>query len=94
VLGPRLVVMDEAPLVAEARSLIENQPAAGCTDTLVDLIETILVYKFPKLSRAEIQTMLHLPVTDLKQTRFYQESFARGRQAARRRRNSPWFCAC
>lgn len=50
---------------------------------LMDLIETILVYKLPNLSRDEIKAMLHLPDTDLKQTRFYQEVFAEGREEGR-----------
>ena len=49
----------------------------------MDLIETILVYKLPNLSRDEIKAMLHLPDTDLKQTRFYQEVFAEGREEGR-----------
>ena len=44
-------------------------------------IETILVYKFPKLTRAEIQIMLHLPETDLKKTRSYQEAYGEGEEA-------------
>jgi len=45
----------------------------------LDLIETIVVYKLPRLSREEIQRMLHLPDVELKQTRFYQDVFAEGR---------------
>jgi predicted transposase YdaD len=45
----------------------------------LDLIETILVYKLPRLSREEVQRMLHLPEVELKQTRFYQDVFAEGR---------------
>ena len=45
---------------------------------MVDLVETILVYKLPRLSREEIQTMLELTDTDLKQTRFYQDVFTEG----------------
>jgi hypothetical protein len=37
------------------------------------------VYNFPQLSRAEIQTVLHLPETDIKKTRFYQEVFHEGK---------------
>ena len=48
--------------------------------TIVNLIETILVYKLPTLSREEIQAMLELTDTDLKQTRFYQDVFTEGRQ--------------
>ncbi len=40
-------------------------------DDIIDLIESIMVYKFPQMSRKEIAGMLG--VDDLKQTRFYQE---------------------
>jgi predicted transposase YdaD len=46
----------------------------------VNLVETILVYKLPQLSREEIQHMLNLTDTDLKQTRFYQDVFSEGAQ--------------
>ncbi|MFB1490674.1 MAG: DUF4351 domain-containing protein, partial [Thiocapsa sp. C3-sup] len=42
--------------------------------------ETILVYKFPQLTREEIRAMLHLPVTDVKKTRSYQEAYGEGRE--------------
>ncbi|MCC3424353.1 MAG: Rpn family recombination-promoting nuclease/putative transposase [Microcoleus sp. PH2017_01_SCD_O_A] len=38
---------------------------------LINLIETIIVYKLPQKSREEIATMLNL--SELRQTRFYQE---------------------
>jgi len=41
-----------------------------------------MVYKFPQKSRQEIATMLG--VEDLKQTRFYQEVFAEGKQEGKR----------
>jgi len=50
----------------------------GLATTIVNLIETILVYKLPTLSREEIQAMLELTDVDLKQTRFYQDVFAEG----------------
>jgi predicted transposase YdaD len=49
----------------------------------LDLVETILVYKLPRLSREEIQRMLHLPEVELKQTRFYQDVFAEGHAEGR-----------
>jgi predicted transposase YdaD len=89
-LGPgarlaRLVVMDREPLLAEARALIDEQTAAGQREATLDLIETVLVYKFPLLSRQEIQIMLHLPVSDLKKTRFYQEVFREGAEQGEKR---------
>ena len=52
---------------------------------IMNLIETILVYKLPTLSREEIRNHARdLTDTDLKQTRFYQEVFTEGRQEGRR----------
>ncbi|MFZ1643094.1 MAG: DUF2887 domain-containing protein [Candidatus Contendobacter sp.] len=55
----------------------------------LDLIETILVYRLPKLTRQEIQAMLGFTHADLKKSVFYQEVFAdvikkTGRRAGRR----------
>jgi predicted transposase YdaD len=50
---------------------------------LLDLLETIMVYKLPTCSREEIQRMMGLPEVDLKQTRFYQDVFTEGRQEGR-----------
>ena len=44
---------------------------------LLELIETILVYKFPQMSRQEIEAMFGL--SELKQTRVYQEAKEEGK---------------
>ena len=46
------------------------------TRGIIDLLETVLVSKFAKLSRQEIQTMFLL--SDIKQTRVYQEAMEEG----------------
>ena len=81
----QLVVTPEAEAVAAARSLVaqtrnldDNQQPQ-----ILDLIETIIVYKLPSLSREEIQQMLGFTDIDIKQTRFYQDVFAEGRQEGR-----------
>ena len=79
----RLIVLDEAAAAAEARELAAQQPPATERLVVLDLLETTLVYKFPSLSRKEIVKMLHLPETDLKKTRFYQEVFDEGREEGR-----------
>ena len=71
--------------VSEARTVLTligegNVVDKRLTATIVNLIETILVYKLPTLSREEIQAMLELTEVDLKQTRFYQDVFTEGRQ--------------
>jgi predicted transposase/invertase (TIGR01784 family) len=48
---------------------------------LLQIIETILVYKFPSMNIEEIQEMFGL--SDLKQTRVYQQAFAEGEHKGR-----------
>jgi predicted transposase/invertase (TIGR01784 family) len=44
---------------------------------LLELIETIVIYKFPRLSYEEIKTMLNLE--EIKQTRVYQDAKEEGK---------------
>jgi predicted transposase/invertase (TIGR01784 family) len=43
---------------------------------MMELIETVVLYKFPAISRGELEAMLNL--SDLRQTRFYQEAKEEG----------------
>lgn len=81
-----LVFSDPRRVVDEARALL-NEPRTATEPpraVLADWIETLLVYKLPRLSREEIRVMLELLDVDLKQTRFYQEVFDEGREKGRR----------
>ena len=76
----KLVTESESQAVNSAKILIK-QAQREVSDRLVqrnviDLIETIIIYKLPQKSREEIEAMLELQ--DLKQTRFYQEAFGDG----------------
>ncbi|MCC6446053.1 MAG: Rpn family recombination-promoting nuclease/putative transposase [Armatimonadetes bacterium] len=62
-------------LIARARNDIRDEPLA---EGLVELIEQIMVYKFPMKSREEVKKMLGL--ADLKKTRVYQEAHEEGLQ--------------
>jgi predicted transposase/invertase (TIGR01784 family) len=73
-----VVLADPRQALGEAQTMLgqlrkEEAIDTALTTAIVNLIETILVYKLPTLSREEIQTMLDLTDTDLKQTRFYQD---------------------
>ena len=74
----RLIASREQQTMELARKLAERRDEFG-PDGL-DFIETILVYKLPRLSREEIKTMLALNEIELKQTRFYQEIAEEERQ--------------
>ncbi|KDR57241.1 Rpn family recombination-promoting nuclease/putative transposase [Limnospira platensis] len=81
----KLVLESESEAIASAINLIEQAqqtlPPESIQRDIIDIIETIVIYKLPQISREEIAQMLGL--TDLKQTRFYQEAFADGRQEGR-----------
>ncbi|MES1024708.1 Rpn family recombination-promoting nuclease/putative transposase [Gloeocapsa sp. BRSZ] len=77
----QLVVESHDNTPHRAKQLIKQarQNAAALTrQVIIDLIETIVVYKFPKLSRQEIEDMLQL--NELKQTKVYQEAREEGRE--------------
>lgn len=67
----RLIACDERQTVNLVQDLVARNEKID-TDTL-DFIETILVYKLPRLSREEIRKMLNVQNVELKQTVFYQE---------------------
>ncbi len=78
----KLVVESETAAVRTAQTLIERT-REEITDQssqrqLIDLIESIIIYKFPQKSREEIEAMFGL--SDLKQTRVYQEALAEGEE--------------
>ncbi|MEM1309469.1 MAG: Rpn family recombination-promoting nuclease/putative transposase [Cyanobacteria bacterium P01_H01_bin.153] len=72
----RLLIEPTETVPTAARGLIERvqQSARPVADIskLVELIETIVVYTFPRLAREEIAEMLGL--SELKETRVYQET--------------------
>jgi predicted transposase/invertase (TIGR01784 family) len=83
----KLVIETDKAAPALARRLIA-QANQQLTDTkikrdLINLIETIIVYKLPKKSREEIEAMLGL--SELKQTRVYQEALEEGKSEATRK---------
>jgi predicted transposase YdaD len=77
----QLILSSESQAVTMARRLgekIEQETDPEIQEQVLELIETVLVYKFPKLSRQEIEAMF--TYSDLKQTRVYQEAKEEGEQ--------------
>ncbi len=65
-------------LIAKAR---QELPDASLQQQIIELIETIVLYKFPNLSREELEAMLGL--SELRQTRVYQEAREEGQLEAK-----------
>ena len=74
----RLIVSDKQQTISRAKDLAERLDKVDVEG--LDLIETILVYKLPHLSREEIKQMLSVYEVKLQDTRFYQEVSAEGEQ--------------
>ena len=78
----RLIVEPDQTAAVLARTLMEQAKVAPLpvldTAAIIELIETIVVYKFPRLNREEIAEMLS--ISDLKQTRVFQEFYEDGLQ--------------
>lgn len=83
----QLIVADSAKTVTQAQALLSRAQSQEQTNprfaAIMELIETIVVYKFPQLSREEIESMLGL--SELKQTKVYQEALNEGEQTGEAR---------
>ncbi|NEP67237.1 MAG: Rpn family recombination-promoting nuclease/putative transposase [Moorea sp. SIO3A5] len=81
----QLIVTEEDSAISLAQDLIQRTTEEVDNERqkreLLQLIETILVYKLPLLSRREIEAMFSL--SDLRQTKVYQEALAEGIQAGK-----------
>jgi predicted transposase/invertase (TIGR01784 family) len=79
-----LTTVEETQAPEEARYLLTRaqqeiaQPEKN--RGIIEMLTTIMAYKFTQLSRAEVESMLGIT---LQETRFYQEAKAEGRQEGR-----------
>ena len=77
-----LIVKPDKQVPQLARTLWQQVNQTEATkipkETILELIETTMVYKFPQLSRQEIAAMLGL-AESVKHTRVYQEGLQEGR---------------
>lgn len=80
-----LTTIDEAQAPEEARYLLarsqQARQAATVSRAIMEIVTTIMVYKFEHMSRVEVEAMLGLT---LQETRVYQEAKAEGREEGER----------
>lgn len=81
----QLMGVKKKDATSQARRLIDRARTETTDVTtrqdILELIQTIFIYKFPNLSRQEIEEMLGL--SELKQTRVYQEAKSEGKLEGR-----------
>lgn len=79
-----LTILDDATIPQAARSLLTRSTEAPLPERdrrgIMEMITTILAYKFTHLSRREVEAMLGIT---LQETRFYQEAKEEGREEGR-----------
>jgi predicted transposase/invertase (TIGR01784 family) len=77
----RLVVAKKKDAVSQAKDLLSRTRQRAVTEpqlnVIMGLVETVIIYKFPKLGREEIAKMLGL--SELKDTKVYQEGRTEGK---------------
>jgi predicted transposase YdaD len=74
----RLFFLPEEEVGVAARSILNNPPTEEEFRRRLDLVEAILVNKFPQLSFEEVLQMLDLKEVNLSETRFYQDVLQKG----------------
>jgi predicted transposase/invertase (TIGR01784 family) len=79
-----LTLLEGDAAITEARSLLTQAKRIAASNAIMDMIATIMVYKFTTISRDEVYKMLNYTLDELKQTRFYQEVSAEERELERR----------
>ncbi len=70
--------------IQEARYLLKRsrqEPPQPSSRIIMELVTTIMVYRFEQLSRMEVESMIGIT---LKETRVYREIKEEGREAGRR----------
>ena len=80
----KLIVEPPSSAVALGKQLIQQareQPLPNLsTETILNILETIIVYKFPHLTAQEVASMF--AISDLKKTKVYAEAYQEGQQEA------------
>ena len=80
-----LIVSEETEAVETAKPIIQKVRQEMINQQqqreLLELLETILIYKLPKINRQELEAMFSL--SDLKETKIYQEALEEGRQVSK-----------
>jgi predicted transposase YdaD len=78
----KILVVDEETAFELGKTILRQSSDPVLFQQRLNLLETILVNKFPHLGTEDILKMLDLKTADITQSRFYQEVTVLGRQEA------------
>jgi predicted transposase YdaD len=66
-----ITTLEDESAVAEAKILIDRSQQQSNSRAIIEIISTIMFYKFTSLTRTEVEAMIGIP---LQQTRVYQDA--------------------
>jgi predicted transposase/invertase (TIGR01784 family) len=79
-----LTILEGDAAIAQAQTMMARARRAAAGSAIMEMVSTIIFYKFKTLSRDEVNTMLGYTLDELKESRAYQEIYteahAEGRQ--------------
>jgi predicted transposase/invertase (TIGR01784 family) len=78
-----LTILEDQEAITQAQNIMIRAKASATSDAIMEMVSTIMVYKFTTLSRDEVNAMLGYTIDELKQTRVYQEAKEEGREEER-----------
>jgi predicted transposase YdaD len=79
----QLIVLPDESVPLATKKLIEAAQSLGeqAFQSILEIVEAILINKFPQLSAQEVLVMLDIKTADFRQTRFYQDVLEEGESA-------------
>ncbi len=79
-----LTTLEGEVAISEARDMISRSRRSLDENAIIEMVSTIILYKFTTLNRDEVAAMLGYKIDELKQSRVYQEAREEGREEERR----------
>jgi predicted transposase/invertase (TIGR01784 family) len=79
-----LTILEGGEAIAQAQAMMARARQTEANNAIMNMLSTIIFYKFKTLSRDEVNAMLGYTIDELKESRAYQEIYAEGREEERR----------
>jgi predicted transposase/invertase (TIGR01784 family) len=80
-----LTVLEGETAIAQAQSMAAKAKRIPAGDAIMEMLSTILFYKFKTFSRDEVNAMLGYTLDELKESRAYQEIYTEGREEGQKK---------
>lgn len=68
-----LTILEGEEAIAQAKIMMARAKRLGAGDAIMEMVSTIISYKFTMFTRDQVSTMLNYTLNEFKQTRYYQD---------------------